>query len=139
MKALLIGARERAAIADLVAKAVLRPMPLENVQRAAAHKQKTGDAHAPMNQAATIEIPLGFFVTYTHEEQPGGMCRHMSVSVAGSRGSGPNPHAVALLMEEFGFKNAFGSAPMWLDTLKNGTLVINVLEPLDGNLEHLRK
>lgn len=139
MRALMIGAKEREAIAELVEKAALRVMPLADMKRAADHKQRTGDAFNAMNEASTIDIPIGFAVTYTHEQQPGAVCRHMSVSVDGKSGTGPSPHAVGMLMEEFGFKNRFGEAFMHLDTLRDGRLVINVIEPLDGNMEHLRK
>jgi len=134
----MIGAKEREAIAELVAKAAARPTPLENLVRAASHKKKTGDAFNAMNEAATIDIPLGYAVTYTHEEQPGAVCRHMSVSAASKPGTGPNPAAVEMLMEEFGFKNRLATAYAYLDTLRDGRLVINVVEPLDGNMESLR-
>lgn len=139
MRALMIGAKEKAAIAELIDKALLRPTPRDVMERATAHKNKTGDAFNAMNEASTIELPIGFAVTYTHEEQPGAVCRHMSVSVDGKPGTGPDPHAVAMLMEEFGFKNRFGEAFMHLDTMRDGSLVINVIEPLDGNMESLRK
>lgn len=138
-RALMIGAKEREAIADLIAKAALRVTPFDQMERAAAFRSRTGDGFNAMNEAATIDIPLGFAVTYTHEEQPGATCRHMSVSVDGKAGTGPNPHAVAAIMEAFGFKNQFGAAAMWTDTLRDGRLVINILEPLDGNMESLRK
>lgn len=135
----MIGEKERSAIAELIAKAALRPTPLENMKRAAEHKRTTGDAFNAMNEAATIDIPLGYAVTYTHEEQPGAVCRHMSVSTAGAPGTGPNPLAVGMLMQEFGFKNDLSGAFSYLDTLRDGRLVINVIEPLDGNMEQLRK
>lgn len=135
----MIGAKEREAIAGLVEKAALRPTPLKNMQRAAEHRRKTGDAFNAMNEAATIDIPLGYAVTYTHEEQPNAVCRHISVSVDGKPGTGPSPHAVEMLMEEFGFRNRLDSAFTYLDTLRDGRLVINVIEPLDGRMESLRK
>lgn len=135
----MIGAKEREAIAALVEKAAARPTPLENMKRAAAHKRKSGDAFNAMNEASTIDLPIGFAVTYTHEEQPGAVCRHMSVSVNGGPGVGPNPHAVSLLMQEFGFVNQLTGAFVYQDALRDGRLVINVIEPLDGDMEHLRK
>lgn len=137
-RALMIGAKEREAIKGLIEKAALRPTPLDAVKRAAGYKKRTGDAHNPMNEAATIDLPIGFEVTYTHEEQPGAVCRHMSVSVDGKPGTGPNPHAVAMIMQEFGFVNPFGQTYMTTSTLRDGRLVVEVIEPLDGNMEALR-
>lgn len=139
MRALMIGAKERDAIAALIKKAAAHPTPLENVKRASEHLEKTGSRFNAMNEAATIDIPLGFAVTYTHEEQPGAVCRHMSISVDGKAGTGPSPHAVAMLMEEFGFKNKLGELYANVGKLRDGRLVIDLIEPLDGNMEHLRK
>lgn len=137
-RALMIGAKEREAIKALIEKAAARPTPLENIRRAAEHLQKTGSRFNAMNEAATIDIPLGFAVTYTHEEQPGAVCRHMSISVDGKRGTGPNPAAVSMLMEEFGFKNKLGELYANVGELRDGRLVIDLIEPLDGNMESLR-
>jgi hypothetical protein len=136
MQALVISARERAAIAELVAKAPLNVTPLEQMKLAHAFRERSGTIFNPLNEDATIDIPFGFAVTYTHEQQPGGVCRHMSVSLAG--GKGPGPYAVAQLMEEFGFKNAFGKAFMYSDRLPAG-FIIHVIEPLDGDMEKLRR
>lgn len=138
-RALMIGARERSEISDLIVKAEKRVTPLADMQRASEYKRKTGDAFNAMNEASTIDLPLGYAVTYTHEEQPGGVCRHISISVDGKPGTGPNHHAVASIMTEFGFKNAMQDAFTYLDTLRDGRLVVNVIEPIDGNMESLRK
>jgi hypothetical protein len=139
MRALVIGAREKAAIATLIAKAADHVTPLDAGKHAAEFRSQTGVGENAMNEALTIDIPNGYSVTYTHEEQPGGVCRHMSVSVADAPGRGPNPHAVAMLMQEFGFKNAFGGAHMWLDEGELRAVIVNVLEPLDGNMQALRR
>lgn len=135
----MIGARERAEISELIEKAERRVTPLADMARAADHKKRTGDAFNAMNEASTIDLPIGYAVTYTHEEQPGAVCRHISISVDGAPGTGPNPHAVEAIMTEFGFKNSLQSAYAHVDTLRDGRLVINVIEPLDGNMESLRK
>lgn len=139
MRALVIGPTQKAAIAALIAKAAEHVTPLDAVKRAAQFRSQTGVGENAMNEALTIEIPNGYTVTYTHEEQPGGVCRHMSVSVSDAPRRGPNPHAVAMLMEEFGFKNPFGGAHMWLDEGELRAVIVNVLEPLDGNMQALRR
>lgn len=138
-RALMIGARERASISELIEKAEHSVTPLEAVKRASEHKARTGAAFNAMNEASTIDLPLGYAVTYTHEQQPGAVCRHMSISVDGKPGTGPSPHAVQAIMTEFGFKNELPAAYSYIDTLHDGRLVINVIEPLDGNMESLRK
>ena len=134
----MIGARERAEISELIEKAEKRVTPLADMERAANFKKKTGDAFNAMNEASTIDLPLGYAVTYTHEEQPRAICRHISISTDGKPGTGPSPHAVSAIITEFGFKNPLERAFTYLDTLRDGRLVVNVIEPLDGNMESLR-
>ena len=62
----------------------------------------------------------------------------MSVSVD-KGGVGPHPIAVSMLMREFGFVNQFGADPMWTENLGGSEFAVNVLEPLDGNVESLRR
>jgi hypothetical protein len=134
--ALIIGPKERAAIAEVIARAATRVTPLDQMKLAHAFRERTGAAFNPLNEDLTIVVPLGWHITYTHEEQPGAVCRHMSVSVEGGRG--PGPQGVAYLMHEFGFKNLFGKAFMYSDNVP-GCLIIHVVEPLDGDMEKLRK
>lgn len=135
----MIGARERAAISELIEKAERNVTPMEALERAAKFKAQRGGAFNAMNEANTIDLPIGFAVTYTHEQQPGAVCRHLSVSVDGRPGMGPNPHAVEQIMAEFGFKNTLREVFAHVETLRDGRLVINAIEPLDGNMEHLLK
>ena len=130
----MIGARERTQISELIVKAEKRVTPLADMESAANH-----DAFNAMNEASTIDLPLGYAVTYTHEEQPRAVCRHISISTDGQPGTGPSPYAVSAIMTEFGFKNTLENAFTYLDTLRDGRLVVNVIEPLDGNMESLRQ
>jgi hypothetical protein len=93
--ALIIGPKERAAIAEVIARAATRVTPLDQMKLAHAFRERTGAAFNPLNEDLTIVVPLGWHITYTHEEQPGAVCRHMSVSVEGGRG--PGPQGVAYL------------------------------------------
>lgn len=138
-RALIIGPAEQEAIAALIAKAAAHVTPLEQVRRGAEFRDKTGVGSNAYNEASTIDIPMGFSVTYTHEEQPGAVCRHMSVSVLGQPSHGPNPLMVSELMKAFGFKNPFGRVPIWLDTLEDKRVVVNVVEPLDGDITKIAR
>lgn len=53
----------------------------------------------------SCEIPDGFRVVYTIENQPMGKVRHISISISGEKGKLPNPAAVEMIISEFGFKN----------------------------------
>jgi hypothetical protein len=100
---------------------------------------KFGTCSTPgLNSDATIYIPDGFAVTYTHEQQRQCVCRHLSVSVKAAR-KGPHPAAMELLMEEFGFTHKLAELPSWLEPLGHDEFAVNVVEPLDGNVEQLKR
>ena len=89
----------------------------------------------------TLHIPTSFNVVYTHEEQPGNViCRHLSVSLQFS-GRLPHPLVVELIMNEFGFVNKKLKNVIWWKEKfgENTTTAINVIEPLDGNYEQMKK
>lgn len=96
-------------------------------------------------------VPAMFKVVYTHETQPGNvLCRHLSMSIADPEKL-PNPLAVQMMCEEFGFVNTKidpqqpipdkpGYLIWWKGKIGEGTLIaINVVEPLDGDYEKLKK
>jgi hypothetical protein len=137
---LVIGERERAALADLVARAAASPTDHATQKRLAeAHARGQGGLGA-LNRALTVELPVGYTVTMTHEEhRPGVMCRHASIGLRTAPGRGPTPEAVAMILEALGFVNRLGAAATWLETLDDGTICPNVLEPLDGEMARLRR
>lgn len=97
-------------------------------------------------------IPFGFKVVYTHEMQHGDIeCRHLSMSLD-KPGRVPNPVAVQMIAEEFGFVNKLIDIDSpndintpdhlwwWGEEIQGGKLIaINILEPLDGNYNRLRR
>lgn len=145
MRVLVIGPIERVMIQDLVDKAARNVTPLGVVmERAGASTtDDKGTLSGPEPDEAvahTIEIPDGFRVTYTVEQQPAGPCRHMSVSVKTlSKRRGPSVEAVQTLMREFGFINPLERTMSWLEDTSFGRMAINIVEPLDGNWEPFRK
>jgi hypothetical protein len=50
--------------------------------------------------ACTVALPIGFLVTYTREQQPPGLCHHISISID-IPGKVPHPDAVAMICEAF--------------------------------------
>lgn len=78
-------------------------------------------------------IPMGFGCVYSEEEHPGGLMRHLSVSVA-APGKTPNVPALTLIMEAFGFRGAplDKGVMTFLEELDSGCHAINVLEKMDA-------
>ena len=76
----------------------------------------------------------GVRAVYSIEDQPMGMCRHLSVSVEASGAyKYPSEEAVTMLMTEFGFKYPLKDSKIWIeeDVLTPGGLnvaAINVLQ-----------
>lgn len=140
-RALILNDELRGEISRIVKKARERCMPYEEAVRAAAFAEKSGVTTNDYNEALTLKIPVGFHVTYTHEEQrPGLACRHISISLDNAKpGSGPHPAAVDMLLEAYGYVNRVGGLATWLTELPDGTTVVEALEPLDGNMDHLRR
>ena len=128
---LYIGPAETAAIKALIERAREHPVPLSQVQRRAAELKRGIRQPASFNREFTIKIPQGFTATYTHEEQPLGMTRHLSIAVD-RPGRMPHPVAVGWLMREFGFRAAGlevdGAA--WLEDIGNDRQAINLVEHL---------
>lgn len=138
--ALIVGPKERATLADLVARAAASPTDYATMKRIA-------DAHTAgikglgdLNRATTVEIPNGYTVTLTHEEQkPGVMCRHVSIGLRTSPGRGPSPEAVRELLPLVGFVNTIGGCAAWLETLDDGTSAINLVEPISGVMKDIAR
>ena len=125
---MVIGDKELAAIDSLKKKAESNVVPYDLMLKLA-----TGQMPIPANwnHDMTIFIPLFYEVTYTHEEhKPGLVLRHMSVSCK-NRDRVPNEHAIALLMEKFGFVNKLGNVVIRKEQLKVG-IAIEILDPVNG-------
>lgn len=144
MRALIIGPEETAAIKDLMQRASARTVSLEETMKRSNDKAYGLRVVTAPDYIPTfgLEIPNGYRVIYTVETQPGPVvCRHISISVEGD--AAPNPAAVDMLLQEFGFKRWFAlKLPMvtWIEKLppekKLSTkkkIAVNVVEPIDGD------
>lgn len=128
---LAIGPDERARIQAIRKLAEERPISLETT------KLLAGDAtmQKGLYDDFTTVLPMGFPVIYTHEAQPKGLFRHLSVSVE-LEGRVPHPEAVRMIMQEFGFINDLEQCLFWEEKVgQNARTAINVIEPLDGDWE----
>jgi hypothetical protein len=128
-----IGPTEKAAIRGLIAKAGRERVPLEDMKRRALSLQRGIPLPKRYNMLFTIEIPFGFTVTYTVEEQSQGWTRHLSVA-ADRPGRAPSPEAVDMLMREFAFR-APGVRHIeikWMEPLGNDRKAINLVEYIDA-------
>lgn len=128
-----------ATIKQLIEKAAARPTPYAEAKRLAEKKAQGMDIN-PMNDDLTMTIPVGYRVTYTHEHQREDLvCRHISVSAENAApNKGPSPQAVVEILKMFGFKNSLGHMPGWVSKKEDGSLIIELVEPLDGDLSKLR-
>jgi hypothetical protein len=131
---LVVGPKEVAAIQQLIKKAGEHRVPLEDMQRRALRLRRGDKLPKSYNMPFTIEIPFGFTVTYTVEEQPQGWTRHLSVA-ADRVGRAPTPEAVDMLMREFGFR-APGVRQIeikWMEPLGNDRKAVNLVEYIEAS------
>lgn len=136
MAILLIGEKERADITAALARARSRPLPLEFLRAAAIpddckvlklSDRKPGPKRP---QAEQVLIPIGYRAAVSFEEQPAGMCMHLSISVErADPKSLPSIESVKAIAREFGmdFWNARQQGLTWLEEYEPGRHAINVV------------
>jgi hypothetical protein len=131
MPALIIGDEQRAMIGSLRARMAANPIdPAEAMAQAkadpAAYRRRMG--------AFTIELPVGYVVTYSVERQPEapppGLCAHISISVTRARLM-PSIEAVDMILAEFGMAAVqSGKSKIWVETIDERTKAVNVIQLL---------
>ena len=135
MRALIIGDEERAAIEAAVKHAAAHPISLETVKRLATTIPQGGDLaladrpkefHRP--ESEHVELPGGYRASISFEQQPIGLCRHLSVSVD-TPGRVPNLLAVGMIAEAFGFVKGM-ERKIWVEEFDPGHHAVNVVEPV---------
>lgn len=131
MPALLIGDEEKAMIGALRARAASDPI---DPARAMASAKADPKAFRRRMAALTIELPIGYFVTYSVERQPGvppsGLCMHLSVSVARARMM-PSTAAVDVIAEAFGMEAlGEGRSKVWIEPIDEATKAVNIVQVL---------
>jgi hypothetical protein len=128
MRPLMIGPGEREAIARVKQAALEKPVDVATLPARLA----TGEGkmlHMAQMTAQSIELPIGFFVTYSVEVQPVGLCHHISISTDGGPGRVPNPYACEMIAHEFGIPGGFADWDRaWPEELKgHRSTAINIV------------
>lgn len=136
-RALVISDNTRARIRRALEKAAAKPATLAAVQAAAFPEQ--GKDHLTLadriqQQQTPVEklvehviIPMGYRVAISFEQQPPGLCKHLSISVD-RPGLLPSPEAVKMIAAEYGIE--FPGAAIvarWIEEFDPGHDAINLL------------
>jgi hypothetical protein len=137
LRPLIINEPIRSAIRALREKASANPTPLGRIKELAARGLDPADSLYPFADQ-TLDLPFGYRVTYTVDQQPTAFCRHLSVSVA-QRGKVPSIEAVRMLAQEFGFLNELEHCVIFTETFDPGHRAINIVEPLSGRMADIAK
>jgi hypothetical protein len=126
MAALLIGVDERAAIATLRAYAEANVI---DPQAALALYEQDTEAFSQIMAAMTVHLPIGYRVTYSHEQQTFGIARHLSVSID-RPGKMAHPEAIEMILTEFGMQPLKSSVGIWIEDIDEHRKAVNLLQPL---------
>jgi len=127
---LIINQATRESIKKLVAFATEHPFSLNDL------KKMMAGTKPPPGDMEGYQLSVGDFrCVLTVEEQPFGMCRHLSVSV-NDDGEAPDPTIVLLFMKGFGFKSESLDKVegLWLEPIPTKDcpkkIAVNILEKM---------
>jgi hypothetical protein len=133
VRGLIIGEAQQRQIAALRAFAAENPMDAAKLPLYVKGKDAT-EIRDWMKQFS-IELPVGFVVTYSHEIQPyappPGLCHHLSVTVA-VRDKMPNPIHVQAILQLFGMAALENADALWIEEVDPHTKAVNVLQLMDA-------
>lgn len=132
MSVLCIGPQDIDRINRAVAEARKQPIPLATLMAGAvinkfeiALADRKPGFERPESQH--VEFIGGVRASISFEQQPPGLCRHLSVSVP-TPGRLPNPVLVEFLCKQFGFRTFPPEAKFWLEEFDPGHQAVNVIE-----------
>jgi hypothetical protein len=144
---LLLDDATRRKIGAAVTAARARPVPWETFRNmveavpqdlAAIALKDRPPGFEPASRAQQVLIPVGYRAAISFEDQPPGLCRHLSISVEGAKpGMTANVPAVLAIAEAFGFRVEEGLAGIdrvWIEEYEPGRWAINLLQ-----LDHERE
>lgn len=102
------------------------------------HMEETGMTAFDVAQGYSVLLPYDIMAIVTYEYQPGHngdetLCRHLTLVGNIHTGYYPTPGQVERILPNFGFLNSMEKAQVWVID-KEDHLIINVLEPLDGDM-----
>jgi hypothetical protein len=133
-RALIVNDEVRAAIAARIALARKHPVPASAFEQLKANEYKTDltladrppDFERPASEL--VIIPMGYHCAFSFEEQPAGLCRHLSVSVD-EAGKLPSPQAVEAIAIEFGFTTPpLKTSLIWTEEFDPGHRAVNLVQ-----------
>lgn len=132
MAVLVISALERAKIAAAITYAKAHPITFEVLRAGAVPETdmiKLEDRKPGFERPESqhVEFPGGYRASLSIEQQPAGLCTHLSVSVFGRAKPGmmPSLQAVAMIAEEFGVP--FPPDKGWTEEFDPGEFAVNLL------------
>jgi len=140
MTAFMFGPKEKAALQAAQEQARQNPITAEIVNRGYNIGEFNGDLSladrtelakrgtpAMRPSSEHVMLPNGFSVAITYEDQPCGMCLHMSMS-SPKRGKVPTPEAVTLVLDALGLARPIDECEaVWLEEFEPGRKAVNVL------------
>jgi hypothetical protein len=88
-----------------------------------------------------VDIPLGYLLTFTIEDQGRdiGKCRHASMR-GPNLGKAPRPEALDMVLPYLGFESPALACEVWLDHDELGQTFVHVIEVIDADArERVRK
>jgi hypothetical protein len=124
-RALIIGEVQKQAIAKLIALAAANVMDPAAMNNAA---EKDMAAYRQMMRTLSVELPVGYIVTYSHERQPFGLARHLSVSLD-QPNKMPHPAALDMILDAFRMLPHDQSVRLWIEDVSATIKAINVVQP----------
>jgi hypothetical protein len=135
---LLIGVKEADALREAMQRARARPVPMREILRVAAVIDQGTDCLTLAERNAAkpyrpgvqmVELPVGYRVNISFEEQPAGMCLHLSMSTS-AKGKVPGPEAVGMVLGTLGLGDLTPDR-IWLEEFeidgKPGGQAVNAL------------
>lgn len=125
MSVLVLGQEEKQILEDLREYAESHPMSMDDMLDII-----NGDSGAAGDfEEFTRNIPVGYRVVFSVEQQVPGDIRHLSVSCDGVA---PSPEAVELIQKEVGFEES-KPTQIFVEDIGDGQIAINVLQLITGS------
>jgi len=125
MSVLVLGPEEKEILKGLKEYAESHPMSMDDMLDII-----NGDSGAAGDfDEFTRDIPVGYRVVFSVEQQVPGDIRHISISCEGPT---PSPEAVELILEEMGFEIS-DPTQIFMEDIGEGQIAINVLQLIPGS------
>ena len=130
-RALIIGPETQTKIDAAITRARAKPPLSTDALRAGAVEGdviKLSDRKPGFERGHASEnvlIPVGYRAAISFEQQPPGLCRHLSVSVD-APGMAPSEPAILMIAEAFGMRLP-GPGAVWIEEFAPGHFAVNLV------------